>query len=154
MEFPVDTFHRLYARKRPVVAANCPVKKIPSKPTARKKSVEHLHGEVVFTDPGMTHCEQVWRIGTGVMLIRRDVLIKTKPPRFPITWNEKVGEYVGEDWGFCQQLEDLRIPLYVDHALSQEIKHIGSFKYTHDLVGDVITEEVTNGRDTAPTEAA
>lgn len=153
MEFPVDTFHRLYSRKRPVVAANCPVKRIPSQPTARKKSTTP-YGDVIFTDPGMTHCEQVWRVGTGVMLIRRDVLVKTEAPRFPITWNPQAGEYVGEDWGFCQQLEDLRIPLYVDHQLSHEIKHIGSFKYTHDLVGEVIKEEVTDGRDTAPTEAA
>lgn len=156
MEFPVDTFHRLYMRKRPVVAANCPVKEIPSKPTARRKSDKYPHGEMVFTDPGMTHCERVWRVGTGIMLIRKDVLAKTVEPRFPITWNAPAGEYVGEDWGFCQQLEDLNIPIYVDHQLSHEIKHIGAFRYTHELVGEVVNEqkEVENGRNTAPAETA
>ena len=43
--------------------------------------------------------------------------------------------YCGEDVYFCQKLVDAGARLYIDHDLSVQVQHIGSYSYGHeDLV--------------------
>lgn len=134
--FPVDTLHRLLAHRKAVVAANCVVKQIPSQPTARDKGLSR-NGIPVFTDPDSHGLQQVWRVGTGVMLLHRVAFENVPHSCWAMTYDQEFDTYQGEDWGLCQALEKLDIPIFIDHDLSREIGHEGYLNFTHDLVGEL-----------------
>lgn len=133
MTFPNWTLHQLLSHDKAVIGANCAVKKLPSDPTARQEGATAA-GELVYSN-GKEHLERVWRLGTGVMLIKTKVFREIPEPWFPITWNEELRDYTGEDWNFCAELQKRDIPIWVDHKLSQQIGHVGSYTYTHEDIG-------------------
>lgn len=51
------------------------------------------------------------------------------------------GDFVGEDWYFCEKLQAAGIPRYVDHSLSLEIGHKGDYIYEH---SDIVRPQVAN----------
>lgn len=128
MVFPNWILHQLLAAEEMVVAANCVTKGLPAHPTARQRGLTPA-GDLVDST-GKTGLEQVWRVGTGVMLIETSIFAKLPQPWFPIVWNEVNQDYTGEDWSFCQLCQDSGIPIYIDHGLSQHIGHIGSLTYS------------------------
>lgn len=134
--FPAETFHQLYSHGKPVVAANIPTKSLPANTTARVKS-DDPWGMEVITGAEDVSLEAVWRVGTGVMLIDLEIFewVDWPQPIFTQEWAEEIQDYHGEDWGFCKWLESCGIPIFVDHALSNTIGHIGELVYTHDAVG-------------------
>lgn len=133
--FPADLLHRLIAAGKPVVAINCTVKQLPSQPTARAQEPGNLNGIPIYTDPETTGVEQVWRVGTGVMLISRRVLEQLPASAWDMVYREDVDAVQGEDWSFCAACEKLAIPLFIDHDASKLVGHEGSFIFTHDHVG-------------------
>ena len=72
--FPRQLIHALIEHELPIVAANCVTKQVPAQPTARGFGGEQ--GTVVYSEPGKKRLEEVWRVGTGVMLISMDVFVK------------------------------------------------------------------------------
>lgn len=134
--FPKELLHRLLSHREQVVAANCVTKSIPASPTARRKS-EDPRGEVVYSDPHMDGLEQVWRVGTGVMLVDADIFQQLGHGCWEMKYRPEAETYQGEDWSFCAACEQVGIPIYVDHGASQRIGHDGMLEYTHDLVGTV-----------------
>jgi hypothetical protein len=134
MVFPNFTLHQLLASDKAVIGANCVVKSVPSNPTARLKG-EQLHG--VTVDSREAHgLQQVWRLGTGVLLIKLSVFSDLAKPWFNIPWNEELQDYTGEDWTLCARLEEAGIPIWIDHDLSKHIGHIGSYTYTQADIGE------------------
>lgn len=136
MVFPPYLLNKLLEHKKPVVACNCPTKCLPSNPTARFKGPD-IHGTPVYQNDFQEREDpliRVWRVGTGVMLINMEVFTKISYPNFPITFNEELDDFVGEDWGFCELLEKVDIPILLDLHLSQEIGHVGNLVYTHEMV--------------------
>lgn len=134
--FPTDLLHKLIAHDKPVVAVNCVTKQLPSQPTARAFEPGDHNGSPVYTDPESTGLQQVWRVGTGVMLLRRDAYEKVPHSAWGMHYREDVDSYQGEDWSFCAACERLSIPLFIDHDVSKNVGHEGMFLYTHDVVGD------------------
>lgn len=134
--FPRDTLHRLIAHKKQVVACNIATKSVPSNPTARLRGKGSL-GTMCYTLPSSTGLEEVWRVGTGIMLIDLNIFKREgmrKPPYFAQRWNEATQDYVGEDWAFGDRLEAAGVRVYIDHDLSKEVGHVGPLVYDHDLV--------------------
>lgn len=136
--FPADLPHRLIAHGKPIVAVNCVTKTIPAQPTARAFSAENSQGVPVYSDEGKTGLEEVWRIGTGVMLLHKSAFEQIPHSAWAMVYKEEGDTYQGEDWTFCAECERLGIPLYIDHALSREVGHVGSYEFTHDVVGEVV----------------
>jgi len=134
--FPPDLLHKLLAHGKPVVAANCVTKQIPAQTTARAEG-NGEQGVPVFSDPDKEGLEQVWRVGTGVMLIHSSVLAKIPHSCWGMTYREELDTYQGEDWGFCHACEAAGIPIFVDHTQSRRVGHEGYFNFTHDVVGEV-----------------
>lgn len=137
MRFPQDFMHRWLCLGEPVLAANCVTKKIPSWPTARQKGKREGTSEPVYTIPEKRErglLEQVWRVGTGVMLLDVALLRKIAKPRFKIAWDPLNQDYVGEDWFFCEKLEQKGVPILVDHLVSWDIGHQGTADYTHPML--------------------
>ena len=134
MTFPNWTLHQLLSHGKQVVAANCATKMIPATPTARQFEEGNRAGSMVYTRE-QNGLEKVWRVGTGVMLIEVAVFKGLPTPWFPISWEEDKLDYTGEDWNFCQVLQDKGIPIFIDHTLSRSIGHLGQYEYTHAEVG-------------------
>ena len=130
MTFPADTLHRLLAHDRAVVACNCATKMLPSTPTARMKN-ENRAGEPLYSVIDDIGLKRVWRVGTGVMLIRTKLFEQIPQPWFPVEWEPELQDYRGEDWAFCEALDRRDIPIYVDLSLSKQIGHIGDLTYEH-----------------------
>jgi len=134
--FPPDTLRQLLKWDVPVVAANIATREKPAFPTARKKS-DKLGGDPVYSIPGVSKgLETVWRVGTGVMLVNlhtiRRLSNKVEPePWFSMEWTPAQRRYEGEDWGFCRWLEERKVPIRIDHDLSLQIGHVGSYRFTH-----------------------
>lgn len=140
--FPRDALHQLLAHKVDCVAANIATKQIPATTTARyaPKGNDPGYGTPVYTDD-KKGLERVWRVGTGVMLLRTDVLRRLKQPILEVRWKPEVNDYGGEDWALCEALEAAGVDIWVDHTLSRQIGHLGEFEYTHDYIGEVKREE-------------
>ena len=121
--FPPDLVHRLLQNDKQVVACNISTKKMPPDPTARQLGKGKPTGELVYSH-GTVGLEQVWRVGTGIMLLRLSLFKRDgmEPPWFDQRWNEKLNAYTGEDWCFCEKLEAAGVRIFIDHEVSCEVE--------------------------------
>lgn len=152
--FPRSLLHRLIDHKLDVVGANIAVKKIPSSPTARLAPLEgSFVPRPVFTDLDSKGLQEVWRVGTGVLLLSGKVLQKLPPDCLEVRYNRNIEDYQGEDWTLCESIEKLGFKIFIDHDLSKVIGHLGIFEYTHDVVGE-IAQEATDVGSAEPRQAS
>jgi len=130
--FPMDTAHRLLRWKKSCVAANIPLKILPSYPTARARG-SNPFGTPIYSNgnPPPAGLEKVWRVGSGIMLIELAALAKVPKPWFEIRYSDKHAQFVGEDWYFVKRVEDAGHDVFIDHDLSRHVGHVGNFQYTH-----------------------
>lgn len=139
--FPPDMLNRLLKWKKDCVAVNCVTKSIPSTTTARSHVEGDSHGAIVYSDPGnVGQLARVWRVGTGVMLLSKRAYNQIPHEAFAMTYKPEADTYQGEDWTLCEALENAGVPIYIDHAVSRQVGHVGILNYTHDLVGTIIKE--------------
>lgn len=117
---------------RPVIAANCPTKSIPCWPTARQRGGEA--GRPVYSDVANMRYERVWRVGTGIMLLRDSAFKALPRPAFSMPWDEERNDYTGEDWAMVEHLEKAGIPVVVDHKHSLSVRHVGTMEFAHEMV--------------------
>lgn len=136
MRFPPWALVQLLSHREPVVGCNYPTRRHPLRPTAFK-DIEKP-GERLYTEPGAAGLEAVAGIGFGCALIDVDVFTFLPQPWFNVEWFEKEtpagieGGFIGEDLFFCNKLRTAQIPVLVDQDLSQHIRHVGSWDYSHD----------------------
>lgn len=131
--FPPDALRRLWSWNLPVVACNIATKNFPTGVTARTKSKRHPEGKIVWPTEKAGGLRRVWRVGTGIMLIKTEVFRTVDPPWFPVKYKGS-DRYQHEDWGFCERLEMANIPIFIDQDLSWEVGHWGEFNYELNLV--------------------
>jgi len=144
--FPRSALHRLISHDLDVVAANVAVKRLPSHPTATKLNEK---GEIVpvFTDVDSKGLEEVYRVGTGLMLLSKKAIHALPPDCFEMRYRKDVDDYQGEDWLMNDFLAQAGFKTYIDHDLSKHVGHVGHFIYTHDWVGTDNLPEVSDGRE-------
>lgn len=147
--FPAHLLHKLISDKKEVVAINCVTKSTPSSPTARLQDDGVVYGVPCFSWPGKK-LEQVWRIGTGVMLVDMKVYERTGPKIFDMYFREEVDNYQGEDWTMCEAFEKAGAEIWVDHELSLQVGHIGNLEYKHDLVPETALRMYEDSQKEAP----
>lgn len=154
--FPSWTIHAMLSRKKPVVAANIATKSIPSKPTARNNSDLWPGGDVVYTYPDSHGIEKVWRVGTGIMLIDLSVFANIPKPWFGVDYRqygEDKWDFLGEDWFLLEKLEKIGVEFYIDHDVSKEVGHVGTFEYTHSIIwAEEMVKEINDGEAKVPQE--
>ena len=81
------------------------------------------------------------------MLIKLEILKKIPKPWFLVTYDIEEDEFTGEDWFFCGVLEKAGIEIFIDHDLSKHVGHMGTLEYTHNLVGEIVREEVAKQKE-------
>lgn len=126
MRFPRDALLRLLAHGRDVVGINYTTRVSPPVFIAK------ANGKRVPTTTHSTGLEPVDAVGFGMVLMRTDVLTRTLEagaPLFRHDWIEPRGLWVGEDFSFCVRARAAGFAIYVDHDLSKECAHIGSWEF-------------------------
>jgi len=126
MTFPQDLVGKLLKHDVDIVATNCARRKVPTGPTAK------LNGEPLYSmleDHGL---QEVDSIGCGVMLIKREVFENMSEPWFETPWRSDKRGYIGEDVFFCMKAKSIGYKIWIDHDVSKEIGHIGTFEFKHD----------------------
>ena len=132
MRFPADTIGRLLVHGDKIVGANCAKRKVPTGPTANNYDAATKRHVPVYTLPTSKGLERIDFLGTGVLCVPMSVFDRIAPPWFATPWDAAHMVFHGEDTFFCLKLREVGIPLYIDHDLSKEIGHIGSFEYRHE----------------------
>jgi hypothetical protein len=130
MRFPRETIGHLMLRDKPIVAANYATRRMPVKPVAMMDN----NGEIgrVYTAPDSEGLQPVDYIGMGVMMVKREVFEKVEAPWFAIPYSTVGNHYIGEDVFFCSKAREAGYEVLVDHDLSHQVRHIGTFEYSHE----------------------
>jgi hypothetical protein len=117
MRFPEDTLDRLLAHNLDIVAANYVQRTMSEWCVARSMGVP-------VTSAGRTGLRAVETTGTGVMLIKMSVFDQLPKPWFDTPFDGQT--FTGEDVFFCQQANAADMVVWIDHDLSQDVRHQGS----------------------------
>jgi hypothetical protein len=135
MAFPPDTLARLLERKHHMVGSNYVKRGIPTMPVTTG-----LQKEFVRTDPETTGLQEVSTTGFGVMLMSADIFRKLELPWFDTVWLED-NKLMGEDVFFFKKAKAfLGLSPWIDHDLSQLVRHIGTFEYFNRLAKATMEE--------------
>lgn len=113
MRFPNDTVERLLKHNKDIVGANCR-QRTQNEWTARKD-------DKFISSDNKTGLEEVDTLGFGVTLIKLDVF--GEQPWFAMPFHEE--KFIGEDVFFSHYAKEKGFKIWIDHDLSQEIKHTG-----------------------------
>ena len=127
MRFPRDALLRLLQHNVPLVGVNYPTRMFPVRPTAIE-SIEE--GKFLQTREGDTGLARVDSIGFGCALVMSKVAWEIGYPWFESKDGQDEGKRVGEDVDFCIKAKAAGFDVFVDHGLSQEVRHIGQFEYS------------------------
>lgn len=133
MVFPQDVLNRLLEHDVDIVGANYTYKSLPPKPITRGFDDEIIHSR------GRQGCERVASIGFGITLIKTEIFKKMDRPYFKEVWLEKEQVVASGDTYFCQKVRDCGFDIWVDHDLSADVMHLGTFafsEYAADNLGD------------------
>lgn len=123
MTFPAQTLQRLLSHQKDIVCVDAVRRREPitqvltgmdNKPLQHKK------------DPGPKDPLVEVKGGTcAVQLIKMDVYAKLSQPHFLVTYNEKNGQFLGEDYYFSNKARTAGFKILCDAYLSAYIGHIG-----------------------------
>lgn len=137
MRFPKTTLERLLAHNKDIIGVNATTRMMPPKPTARNIQINE-DGSVDWLEVFSNKEKGIGKvdaIGCGVMLIKTSCLKDIPQPYFYFEQLLK-GKLLGEDIYFCIKAKDAGIDTWVDHDLSMEIGHVGSYTYGWDDIKD------------------
>jgi hypothetical protein len=124
MTFPRTAALKLAAHNVPVVGCNYRARRQGS----GQFTAHRENGERVETTEASTGLEAVGTLGFGCLLLRLDVVPRLHRPWFRHGLNEHGGD-VGEDFVFCRALREAGFRIYLDHDLSKDIGHVGTYTY-------------------------
>ena len=117
MRFPDTTLERLLAADKDIVAANYVQRTMSEVWVARKDGAW-------VSSVGRTGLEAIDTVGCGVMLIKLSVFDRLPQPWFSTPFNGR--DHTGEDVFFCQQAKACGFDVWIDHDLSQAVRHQGT----------------------------
>jgi len=119
MRFPEDTLERLLAADVDIVAANYVQRTMPEWWVARRNGS-------TLSSVGRTGLEPVASVGCGVMLIRMTVFDRIRRrPWFSTPYDDAIHDHLGEDLYFCREAQGAGFEVWIDHDLSQAVRHQG-----------------------------
>ena len=123
--FPPDTLERLLRRNLDIVGCNQPRRGFGLPPTAvivQQGQLRYVTTTKAEADADLV--QHVHALGLGLCLIRSDIFRRMERPWFE-NWPG------GEDSYFFAKLTKLGVPVYLDHALSWQVGHIGDHVFTN-----------------------
>lgn len=125
MGFPTFTIEALLGHEKDIVACNYSTRVPPHRPVAFT-SQNHLDDRVMSG----TGIQEIFAVGLGCMLVKREVYENISRPFFSVEWNDNYTNLVGEDIYFCQKAKSYKYKIWLDNDLSEFISHVGTRTYT------------------------
>ena len=125
MGFPPDMLQRFMEHGDQIVGINATSRRPPYRNCAQISRGGGMH-----TGPESTGLERAHRMGFGVMWMPTSIFEKLPEPWFDFTWREELRVHQGEDHYFFQLAEEAGMEFYVDHDISKQVFHYGTFGYT------------------------
>lgn len=123
MRFPPDTAERLIAHDKDIIGANYRHRRVEIDSTARGMDDK-------WVDSGASGgIEEVLHTGTGMLMVKRHVFEKMGKPWFETCYREKHDDWLGEDVYFCIRAREAGFRVWVDHDLSKQVTHIGTYEF-------------------------
>lgn len=116
MVFPMNLVDMM-KHDKPIVACNY----VTGKPC---RFVSHDMDGNVMDSRGKTGIEQASKIALGCALVNLEYIKKLPKPWFQFGYDPADNRFTGEDYYFSELCAANNIDLWVDHDLSQEVKHI------------------------------
>lgn len=124
MQFTPDLLDIFFARKVPVIAANC-LRKRDQKAEA---TAVLLDGS--FHHPeNKTNMEEALQVGTGIILINLNAIRHIPYPYFSSPWMAEINSHMGEDYYFCKKAREHGVKIYIDNLVSNASAHMGEFAF-------------------------
>ena len=120
MTYPPDTVHRLLAHGRPFVASNATTRRPPIRWVAKRD------GKILDSNE-LTGLTKADHCGVAVALVETRVIESCERPLFNFTHSEN--GWRGEDIFFCERVRAAGFHPMIDHDLSKEVRHLGSYAY-------------------------
>ena len=124
MSFPSDMLIRFLQRDEKIIGINAVTRRPPHLSCA-----QYADGSFVKTTRDSQGLEKVGRTGFGVLWAAAEVFKAMTKPYFQFPWDEGLQDFRGEDMSFFDQANALGFEAYIDHNLSKEIMHFGSFGF-------------------------
>jgi len=138
MRFPNTALVHLLSRDKDIVGANYVRKGGVCVPTAVKRIAQiGVEGEGCITHPDSTGLEEVDAVGFGCVMVKAKIFNDVEFPWFECYRDRDGDRWVGEDVSFCMKAKEKGYQTWVDHDLSHEVAHVGSWEYRnehHDIV--------------------
>jgi len=126
MVFPSTTAVRLLEHNKDIVGCNYLKRTNPLKPVAYKNIGNWDSFLPLKIEEELIEVEGV---GMGCILMKTEIFKKIHKPYFEFTYNEKSGNWLGEDFNLLTKLREVGYKVYIDTLLSSEIKHMGLYAY-------------------------
>lgn len=132
MNFPPDALHQLLAHDLDCVGANYVRRTLPCLPISAG-----LDEKRMYTRENSKGLEAASHMGFGVLLMKTAMLVDLGKPWFAIEWQDisaanPDGGYIGEDVYLFHKMRDKGYVGFVDHDLSKDVGHIGTYQYNHE----------------------
>jgi hypothetical protein len=124
MEFPGDMLIRFMRHKEPLIGINAMSRRKPYRNTA-----QGVPREALTTNLESSGLEKVHRTGFGVIWMASEIIEKMELPWFEFKWMPEDGVFCGEDYCFFDRARELGYECYVDHDISKQVYHVGSFGF-------------------------
>lgn len=126
MVFPATTAARLLAHNEDIVCANYVRRQFPCKGVAYE-TIGDWENPLPFDvqDDLVT----VEGIGMGCVLMKTEIFTQLAKPWFEFGWSPESNDFLGEDMILWQKIAALGYSVKVDTALSQEMRHLGTYAF-------------------------
>jgi hypothetical protein len=140
IRFPKDALIRLLDHGKDMVGANYVTRQIPPEPVSFVLTADGTKWIRVPTTKESTGLQKVTGTGFGIMMtsakIIRDLDKNRNMPMFWFQYSTTNHTTLGEDIFFCINAGRHGYEIFIDHDLSKQIHHIGSFEFGHEHVED------------------
>ena len=124
MTFPRDMLLRFLQREEKLIGINAIQRKPPFNNSAQRDDFSQ-----VMTREDSTGIEKVRRTGFGVMWAASEVFQAIPKPWFDYEYLSDLDCFRGEDYGFCERAIAAGYVVHIDHDLSRQVGHLGTFAY-------------------------
>lgn len=167
MLLPHDVIARLLSADKDIVCGNYVTKGVPARPMCI-----NFNNEFVYSMPKNSGLERVYKAPTGCMLVKMEVFDRVDAPFFHVPprgvdvygsederpesmhpvheWYLKQFDWNiwknsgGEDYWFTHNCARAGVEVWVDHDLSKDISHMGSYPYS--MIDAARKDDYTNSR--------
>lgn len=129
MVFPATTAVRLLAHNEDIVCANYIRRQLPAKGVAYETIGDWEHPLPFDVQDELVTVEG---IGMGCVLMKTEIFTQLAKPWFEFGWSPESNDFLGEDMILWQKIAALGHSIKVDTALSQEMRHLGTYAFGPD----------------------